>query len=377
MSKFEELVPERVRALPAYVPGKPTKQAEAESGIKMIKLASNENPFGPSPKAIAAMKAASETVNLYPDNDSTALKQRLAKVHGVQPGQVMVTSGSTSLLDLLARTLLSTGLNAISSERSFIAYPIVTAAAGAEYRAVPMKGDGFDLDAIADAIDENTRLIFLANPNNPTGTIFDADALDAFLARVPDHVIVALDEAYADFASDFAKFRGIEYSHSMDYVRSGRNVVILRTFSKAHGLAADRVGYGLGPAELLGYVARLRTAFSVTSVGEAAALAALDDTAHLKLAIENNRSGAKYISDVLRELGYKPIETWANFVCCEMHEDATALAKRLQNEGIIIRPLAGTWGWRTAIRVTVGTPEQNEKFAAALKRITAGAAVSK
>ena len=377
MSKFEELVPERVRALPPYVPGKPTKQAEAESGIKMIKLASNENPFGPSPKAIAAMKVASETVNLYPDNDSSTLKERLAQLHGVHPPQVMVTSGSTSLLDLLARTLLGPGLNAISSERSFIAYPIVVAAAGAEYRAVPMKDDGFDLDAIVNAVDENTRLIFLANPNNPTGTIFDAKALDGFLARVPDHVIVALDEAYADFANDFAKFRGIEYSHSMDYVRNGRNVVVLRTFSKAHGLAADRVGYGVGPAELLGYVTRLRTAFSVTSVGEAAALAALEDTAHLKMAIENNRAGAKYISDVFRELGYKPIESWANFVCCEMHEDATALAKRLQNEGIIIRPLSGTWGWRTAIRVTVGTPEQNEKFAAALRRVTAGAAVSK
>ena len=377
MSKFEELVPERVRALPAYVPGKPTRQAEAESGIKMIKLASNENPFGPSPKAIAAMKAASETVNLYPDNDSSTLKTQLAKLHGVQPAQVMVTSGSTSLLDLLARTLLGPGLNAISSERSFIAYPIVVAAAGAEYRAVPMKDDGFDLDAIVNAVDENTRLIFLANPNNPTGTIFDAKSLDAFLARVPDHVIVALDEAYADFANDFAKFRGIEYSHSMDYVRDGRNVVVLRTFSKAHGLAADRVGYGVGPAELLGYVTRLRTAFSVTSVGEAAALAALEDAEHLKMAIENNRAGAKYISDVLRELGYKPIETWANFVCCEMHEDANALAKRLQNEGIIIRPLSGTWGWRTAIRVTVGTPAENEKFAAALRRVTAGAAVTK
>lgn len=377
MGKFEELVPERVRDLPPYVPGKPTKQAEAESGIRMIKLASNENPFGPSPKAVAAMKAACETVNLYPDNDSTSLKQRLAQLHGVETSQVMVTSGSTSLLDLLARTLLHPGLNAISSERSFIAYPIVVAAAGAEYRAIPTKDDGYDLDAIAEAIDEHTRLVFLANPNNPTGTVVDARALDAFLARIPEHVIVALDEAYADFANDFAAFRGIDYSHSMNYVREGRNVVVLRTFSKAHGLAADRVGYGLGPAELLGYVARLRTAFAVTSVGEAAAIAALDDTAHLRMSIENNRAGAKYIADVFRELGYKPIETWANFVCCDMHEDANAIAKRLQNEGIIIRPLSGGWGWRTAIRVTVGTPEQNEKFAAALRRVTAGAAVTK
>jgi histidinol-phosphate aminotransferase len=377
MGKFEHLVPERVRALPAYVPGKPIKQAEAESGVKMIKLASNENPFGPSPKAVAAMQAAAEGANLYSDNDNTSLKQRLAEIHALEPAQVLVTAGSTHLLDLLARTLLAPGLNAITSERSFIVYPIVTAAAGAEFRTLPMRNDAFDLDAISEAIDENTRLIYLANPNNPTGTVVDAKTLDAFLARIPDHVVVALDEAYCDFATDFARMRGIPYSHSLDYVKQGRNVVVLRTFSKAHGLAGVRVGYGLGPAELLGCTARLKTAFAVNSVGEAGALAALDDTAHIKMAVENNRAGAKYISSVLRELGYQPLETWANFVCCEMHEDATALSKRLQNEGVIVRPLTGTWGWRTAIRITVGTPEQNEKLANALKRITAGTPVSK
>ncbi|MDT8070245.1 MAG: histidinol-phosphate transaminase [Terriglobia bacterium] len=377
MGKFENLVPERVRALPAYVPGKPIKQAEAESGVKMIKLASNENPFGPSPKAVDAMQAAAEGANLYADNDNTALKNRLAEVHGLQPEQVLVTAGSTHLLDLLARTLLAPGLNAITSERSFIVYPIVTVAAGAEFRTVPMRNDAFDLDAISEAIDENTRLIFLANPNNPTGTVVDANALDAFLARIPDHVVVALDEAYCDFATDFARLRGIPYSHSLDYVKQGRNVVVLRTFSKAHGLAGVRVGYGLGPAELLGYTARLKTAFAVNSVGEAGALAAIDDSAHIKKAVENNRAGAKYITSVLRELGYQPIETWANFICCEMHEDASAVSKRLQNEGIIVRPLTGSWGWRTAIRITIGTPEQNEKLANALKRITAGTTVTK
>ena len=377
MSKFENLVPERVRVLPAYVPGKPMKQAEAESGVKCIKLASNENPYGPSPKAVAAMKAAASSANLYPDNDSTALKTKLAQMNGIAPAQVMVTCGSTSLLDLIARTLLSPGLNAITSERSFIVYPIVTAAAGAELRTVPMKEDRFDLDAIADAIDENTRLIFLANPNNPTGTMFDAKTLDSFLDHVPDHVVVALDEAYYDFATDFARQRGVEYSHSLDYVKQERNIVVLRTFSKAHGLAADRVGYGFGPAELLGYVARLRTAFSVTSIGEAAAIAALDDEEHLKRALENNRSGAKFLFDHFTELGYKPLQTWGNFVYCDMHEDAAALSRRLQSEGVIIRPLNGTWGARTAIRVTVGTPEENEKFVTALKRVITPASVSK
>ena len=376
MSKFEKLVPERVRILPAYVPGKPMKQAEAESGVKCIKLASNENPFGPSPKAIAAMNSAAPNAHLYPDNDSTELKTILAERNGLSPSQVMVTCGSTSLLDLMARTLLGPGLNAITSERSFIVYPIVTAAAGAELRTVPMKNDCYDLDAIAEAIDENTRLIFLANPNNPTGTMFDAHALDRFLERVPDHVVIALDEAYFDFATDFAKIRGVEYSHSLQYVKQERNVVVLRTFSKAHGLAADRVGYGFGPAELLGYFARLRTAFSVTSIGEAAAIAALDDTAHLNRALENNRIGAKFLTDHLSELGYKPLQTWANFIYCDMDEDASALARRLQSEGVIIRPLSGTWGARTAIRVTIGTPEENEKFVTALKRVVAPAGVT-
>jgi histidinol-phosphate aminotransferase len=377
MSKFEKLVPERVRDLPAYVPGKPVKQAEAESGVKCIKLASNENPYGPSPKAIAAMNAAALTAHLYPDNDSTELKTLLAKRNGLQPSQVMVTCGSSSLLDLVARTLLGPGLNAITSERSFIVYPIVTAAAGAEFRTVPMKHDTFDLDAIADAIDENTRLIFLANPNNPTGTLFDAKTLDAFLERVPEHVVIALDEAYYDFATDFARVRGVEYSRSLDYVRQERNVIVLRTFSKAHGLAAERVGYGFGPAELLGYIARLRTAFSVTSIGEAAALAALDDEAHLKRALENNRAGARYLTSHLTDLGYKPLQTWANFIYCEMHEDALALSRRLQAEGVIIRPLTGSWGARTAIRVTIGTPDENEKFVTALKRVVAPAGAVK
>ncbi len=377
MSKFDKIVPERVRILPAYVPGKPMKQAEAESGIKCIKLASNENPYGPSPKAIAAMEAAAKTANLYPDNDSTELRTKLADQNGLFPSQVMVTSGSTSLLDLMARTLLGPGLNAITSERSFIVYPIVTAAAGAELRTVPMVNDTFDLDAIAEAIDENTRLIFLANPNNPTGTMFDAKTLDAFLERVPDHVVIALDEAYYDFATDFAKVRNVEYSHSVQYIKQEKNVVVLRTFSKAHGLAADRVGYGFGPAELLGYIARLKTAFSVTSVGEAAAIAAMDDDVHLSKALENNRAGAKYLTAHLADLGYKPLETWANFIYCDMHEDAAAIAKRLQAEGIIIRPLNGSWGARTAIRVTIGTPEENEKFVAALKRVIAPASAMK
>lgn len=370
MSKFSELVPESIRSLPAYVPGKFMKIAEA-GGPRAVKLASNENPFGPSPRAIKAIEDAAKGVYLYPDNDATELRQRLAEKHGVEPGCVLLTAGSTSLLDLLARTLLGPGFNAISAERSFIAYPIVTRSTGAEYRTVSMKNDGFDLDAIADAVDEHTRLIFIANPNNPTGTIVDPAVLDRFLDRLPDHVIVALDEAYYDFAEWIARERGVEYSHAAQYLKEQRNVVVLRTFSKAQGLAALRVGYGLGPAELMGYITRVRTAFTISGPAQAAAMAALDDQAHYERTMRNNAEQLPWIIEQLRELGYSPVESWSNFVYCEVGEDASALSQRLQAEGVVIRPLSGSWGARTAIRVTVGKPEENQQFIEAFKRVTA------
>ncbi len=231
MKKPEELVPEHIRALGAYTPGKPLRQAERESGVRMIKLASNENPFGPSPKALEALRAVEPQAHLYPDNDVSQLRMRLAELHGVRPEQTVVDNGSTSLLGVISRTLLRPGLNAITSERSFIVYPIAVKAAGGRMITVPMKSDSYDLDAIAAAIDDDTRIIFIANPNNPTGTLIDATRMDAFLRKVPEHAIVVLDEAYCDFATDLAAARGIDYSHSLGYVREERNVVVLRTFS--------------------------------------------------------------------------------------------------------------------------------------------------
>jgi histidinol-phosphate aminotransferase len=374
MSKFEELVPEHVRALGAYTPGKPLRQAERESGVRMIKMASNENPFGPSPKALEALRATEPQANLYPDNDVSQLRLKLAELHGVRPEQTVVDNGSTALLGVICRTLLRPGLNAITSERSFIIYPIAVRAAGGRMVTAPMKDHGFDLDAIAAAIDQDTRLIFIANPNNPTGTLIDAPRMDAFLQKAPEQTLVVLDEAYCDFAADFAAARGIEYSHSIDYVRDERNVVVLRTFSKAHGLAGLRVGYGLGPGVLMQYFHRMRTTFSVSALAEAAALAALDDKEHTSKTIANNRRGAESLMSKLSEMGYRPIPTFANFIFFDAGEDAAALSKRIQAEGIIVRPL-GPWGAPTAIRVTIGTPEQNELFIAALARATERAGV--
>jgi histidinol-phosphate aminotransferase len=373
-SDFKKLVPEHIRALGPYTPGKPIRQAKRESGVDMVKMASNENPFGPSPRAIDAIRSCAAAVHLYPDNDSTELRARLAERHQVAAENVIVTDGSTAALDLLARALLAPGLNAITSERSFIVYPIATRAAGGTLIQVPTRDDGFDLDAIAAAIDANTRLIFIANPNNPTGTMFNADGFERFLAQVRDHVVVVLDEAYADFGAAFAAERGMVYSRSLDHVRAGRrNLVVLRTFSKAHGLAGLRVGYAFGDSELLQYVARVKTAFSVSAVAESAALAALADEEHIRRTVENNRAGAAQLTAALRAMGMRVVPTSANFIFFEC-EDSLAVAKRIQADGVIVRPLAA-WGIPNAIRVTIGTPEQNQRFLAALKKALVPAAV--
>ena len=368
MTDFSKLVPAHVRKLATYKPGKPRRQAELESGMRCVKMASNENPFGPSPLAMEAIKAAAQEVNFYPDNGVTELTARLAEIHAIEPAQVLVTAGSSALLDIMAWTLLGPGLNAITSKLSFIVYPIVTRATGAQFVEVPTLNDGYDLDRILAAVDVNTRLIYLANPNNPTGTILDANAIDRFLDRLPSHVITVLDEAYCDYASYFAAERGFAYSHALDYVRQQRRVVVLRTFSKAHGLAGLRVGYGMGPAELMGYFARMKTAFMVSSLGEAGALAALADTGHVQRAVRTNAAEAKVLTQAISDMGIRVTPTWANFLFCRVGEDAASLCRALQDNGVIVRQMSGPWGAPDAFRVTVGTPEQNQQFLGALKR---------
>lgn len=364
-----DLIPRHIQELAAYVPGKSIKQAQRESGLAMIKLASNENPFGPSPMAMEAIRRTAADVNLYPDNEVTELRWALSELHALPAQNIFVADGSLGILDILARTLLAPGLNSVSSERSFISYPIVTRAVGGTYITVPMRRHTYDLEAIATAINEDTRVVMLANPNNPTGTMFDADALDSFLDRVPDHVLVVLDEAYADFARYFATQRGITYSRSMDLVRSGRlNFLVLRTFSKAHGLAGLRIGYGCGHPDLLSYFARMRNAFSVSAVAEAAALAALNDRAHTSKTVENNAAGAAWLSERLHELGIVTPLTSANFLYFELDEDANGFAARMQAEGVIVRSLV-PWGIRNGIRLTIGKPQENEAFVRAFKKV--------
>jgi len=369
MSRFFDLVSKPARDM-GTTNAPSTTLAAIERRSQLIKLDSNENPFGPSARAVEAMRSALSAANSYPDDDCGELRRKLATHHEVRPEQVLVGAGSTELISLLCQTLLARGLNAVTSERSFIIYSMAVKAARGQLIETPMRDDSFDLDAILSAIDAKTRIVFLANPNNPTGTMLEAAVVERFLAQIPGHVVVVLDEAYSEFALRFAALRGVTYSNSLEYVRQEASVVVLRTFSKAHGLAGLRVGYGLGPAELLGYCARMRNTFSVSSVGQAAALAALDDDNHIQRVVENNVLQSRVLSQGLSGLGCRVVPTSANFVFCDLGEDAAAHADRLQNEGVAVRPL-GPWGAPNCIRVTIGTAEQNQAFLQAAQRVVA------
>jgi histidinol-phosphate aminotransferase len=362
-------IPEHIRALVGYVPGKPMRQAERESGVAMIKMASNENPFGPSPLALEAIREAAAQVNLYPDNDASELREALAVRHKLRLNQVLVSGGTTPLLDIVARAVLAPGLNAITSERSFISYPIVTQVTGAKLITTPVKNNGYDLDAIAAAINEETRAIFLANPNNPTGTMFNAAATEVFLQHVPENVLVVLDEAYYEFATYFAEQKGYRYTESIEYIRNERpNLIVLRTFSKAHGLAGLRVGYACGAPALLQSLSRIRNSFSVSGIAEAAALAAIADQSHISRTVENNAAGAVWLLNRLNDLGLHATPTATNFIFVEIDADANAFAQRMQSKGVLVRSLV-PWGIPKGIRITIGTPEQNENVLGCLQKI--------
>jgi histidinol-phosphate aminotransferase len=330
MSRFLDIISNAARDLgPMNASGATLAALERRS--RLIKLDSNENPFGPSARAVDAMREALAAANSYPDDDSRQLRHKLAERHRLPPDQVLVAAGSTALLSLLCQTLLEPGLNAVTSERSFIVYSMAVRAAGARLIEAPMRvgEESFDLEAILAASDANTRIVFLANPNNPTGTMVEAAVIERFLAQLPGHMVVVLDEAYYEFAVHFAAERHVCYSNSLNYVRQGARVVVLRTFSKAHGLAGLRVGYGLGPAELFGYCARMRDTFSVSSVAQAAALAALDDHAHIQRVVENNATQSKILAQGLSVLGYRIVPTSANFLFSDLGKDAAAFADPL------------------------------------------------
>jgi len=358
---LEELIPDYIRGLPVYLPGRPIEDVERELKIRAIKLASNENPLGPSPKAMEAARCALPESHRYPDGGTLRLREKLAKIHDVAPDEIFTGLGSSELIDLAARLTLGPGRSGLTSVGSYAPFSIAIRAGGATLSRTPMRLFAFDLCAMAAAIAPETRVIYLANPNNPTGTAFGADEFAEFLNRVPDDVLVVLDEAYIHFAERR------DMPDSVELSRKHPNLLILRTFSKVYGLAGLRIGYGIGRAFLVAAMNKLRTPFNAAGVSQAAALAALDDDEHVKRSIETNAVERSRVFGELSKLGLRPVSSQANFFFLDIGPRATALYNELLHEGVIVRPLA--WmGFPDALRVSIGKREENDKLLGALSR---------
>jgi histidinol-phosphate aminotransferase len=359
---IEELIPDYLRGLPVYVPGKPIEEVERELKIHAVKLASNENPLGPSPKAIAAARAVLGDSNRYPDGGTHALRETLAQRWGVSREEIFVGLGSSEIIDLAARVLLRTGLQGLTSEGTYAPFSVAIRASGAELALVPQREFAFDLKAMAKGITPKTGLIYLANPNNPTGSAFGRAEFDEFLAAVPDGVLVVLDEAYIHYAARMG------LRDSVEAYRKRKNLLILRTFSKVYGLAGLRIGYAIGLPELLSAMNKLKTPFNTSGVAQAAALAALDDNEHVTRCIETNATERKRLSEGLAKMGFRPVPSEANFVFIAVGPEAKALSDDLLQMGVIVRPL-GWMGLPEAIRISVGTAEENDKCLSAMARV--------
>ena len=352
---YENLIPPYIRAIAPYVPGKPIEEVEREIKVRAIKLASNENPLGPSPRAVEAAKKALLSENRYPDGGGFHLRQALSRRLDVPMENLILGCGTTDLIDLAARVLLREGDTGLTSAGSFAIYYISIQAAGAKLVEIPQRDDTIDLDTMARSITPDTRAIYLANPNNPTGTMFTASEFESFLDRVPEHALVVLDEAYFEYVER------PDYSRSLDLLRRGRNLFVLRTFSKVYGLAGLRIGYGAGPAALLEQMNKIRYPFNTSGVAQAAALAALDDAEHVRRSIESNRAGLEQLSQGLRQLDIHFVPSVANFLLVEFPYETEELSQELLGRGVIVRPMR--WmGFPNGIRVTVGTAEENRKF---------------
>jgi histidinol-phosphate aminotransferase len=361
-----EHIPAHIREIAPYVPGKPIEEVEREIKTLAIKLASNENPLGPSPLAIEAGRKALEGTNRYPDGSGYYLRNALAKRHGVPAENIILGAGSTELIDIIARTLLGPGDVGVSSYGSFPMYYISIRATGARLVEIPLREYTFDLDAIARTLPPEAKVVFVANPNNPTGTLFTADTFESFLAQISSGTLVVLDEAYFDYVER------PDYSRSIELVGRVPNLLVLRTFSKIYGLAGLRIGYALGPAELIAEMNKIRSPFNASGVAQAAALAALDDTEHVRRSVESNRRGLRQLVNGLNELGVCSVPSFANFLLVELGYDADGVSGELLRRGVIVRPMR--WmGFPQAVRVSIGTHSENEKFLHALRDVRAPA----
>jgi histidinol-phosphate aminotransferase len=358
-----------VRDIVPYEPGKPVEEVQRELGLeRVVKLASNEGPFGPFPEALEALARGAEELNRYPDGGAYRLRAALAERLDVRFEEIAPGAGSDGIVDYLSQLALDPGDEIVCGWPSFPSYVIDAVKLGAVPRQVPLRDHRYDLEAMLEAIGPRTKLVYVCHPNNPTGTMNTRAELDAFFDAVPEHVVTVLDQAYFEYIDDPDYADGIE-----DYLKAGRKIVVLRTFSKIYGLAGLRVGYAVGPAEVVTAIGKVRRAFDVNSAAQAAALASLGDDEELERRRRVNAEGLEQLDRIMREHGLEPAgPSVANFLFAEVGEDSRPVFEQLLREGVIVRP-AGGFGAPGAIRVTVGTPEENELFGEALGRVLSGA----
>jgi len=360
--KIVDRVPEYIRSLVPYTPGKPIEEVEREHGIEgSVKLASNENPLGPSPKAIRALQQRLHELHLYPDGDCFYLRQRLAAKLGIPPDQLIFGNGSNELIELAVRTFMRAGEEAVIARQSFAIYHLVVQAAGGCCKTVPLKDFTHDLAALARAVTPRTRILFLANPNNPTGTIYRKKEWETFLGLVDSDLLLIVDEAYFEYVDDPG------YPDSLVYHGEGRAILTLRTFSKLYGLAGLRIGYGIGAKEIIDLMHRVRQPFNVNAAAQWAALAALEDQAHVRRTLEVNREGMDYLTEEITKLGLELVPSQANFILVRVG-DGQGVFEQLLRRGIIVRPMRG-YDFPGHIRVTIGTMEENTRFIRKLRDI--------
>ena len=361
----KQLAKSGVLSIKPYEPGKPIEEVSRELGIPepdIIKMASNENPVGPSPLGVQAIKDCADQVNLYPDGDCYYLKIDLAEHLGVKTENIIMGNGSNDVLQIIADTFIKPDDEVIYSRHAFVVYPLVTKVADAKSVVTDMKNYTHDLEAMADAITDKTKVIFIANPNNPTGTMVTEDQVEKFMKRVPDDVLVVFDEAYYEYVSRS------DYPKTIKYVYNGRTVITLRTFSKIYGLAGLRVGYGIARPDIIGVMNNVRQPFNVSMVAQAAARASLKDKDHVEKSIRINSEGKEYLYKELTSIGLDYVPSEANFILVHLNRSGSEVMSKLLREGVIVRPVGG-YEFPNSVRITIGTPEQNQRLISALERV--------
>jgi len=363
MKEEDNLLRKGILDLKPYIPGKPIEEVKRELGLKeVVKLASNETSIGPSPLAVEAIKKEIENINLYPEGSSRLLREKIAQKLKIDKEMIIVGNGADNIINLVGMAFINEGDEVITGEITFPAYEAITKIMGGKLILVKLDNYTYNLKEITRRINERTKVIFICNPNNPTGTIVTKEEVVSFMKKVPQDVIVIFDEAYYDYVEDK------NYPNSLSYILERKNVIVLRTFSKIAGIAGVRVGYGIARPELIGDLRRVVNPFTTNRLAQVAALASLDDEEHYKKVLRSNQEGKKYLYKKLKELGLFYLPTKANFIFIDLKEDSGAVFEKLLRKGVIVRQ-GKTWDCPNFIRVTIGTAYENKRFIQAIKEV--------